>query len=95
MRGAAIDLLLAFAVLSTWLGCWGFLRSAAPLAKLHWVAFVNAVPGTAVTLAVWLQDGLSDRALKVLVIYTVLIAAGSATTHAAGRAIFLRRGRTR
>ena len=95
MRGVAIDLFLAFAVLSAWLASVGFLRFGRPLARLHWVAFVNAVTGTAVTLAVWLQDGFSDRALKVLVMYALLIVSGSATTHAAGRAIFSRSHGTR
>ncbi|HEY1794698.1 MAG TPA: monovalent cation/H(+) antiporter subunit G [Stellaceae bacterium] len=93
MKGVAIDIFLVLAVLSAWIACWGFLRCGTALAKLHWVAYVNAVTGTAVTVAVWLQDGVSDRALKTLVIYAVLIVAGSATTHAAGRAIFLRGGR--
>lgn len=95
VKSVAIDVFLALAVLSAWLACWGFLRFGTALARLHWVAFVNAVTGTAVTLAVWLQDGFSDGALKVLMIYALLLAAGSATTHAAGRAIFLRSSRTR
>jgi hypothetical protein len=65
------------------------------LAKLHWVAFANGVTGGGVTLSVWLQDGFSDRALKTVAIYALLIVAGSATTHAAGRAIFLRGRRRR
>ncbi|HEX3881037.1 MAG TPA: monovalent cation/H(+) antiporter subunit G [Stellaceae bacterium] len=95
VRGAATGVFLALAVLSAWIASWGFLRSGTVLAKLHWVAFVNAVTGGAVTLAVWLQDGVSDRALKTLAIYAALVVAGSATTHAAARAIVLRSGRTR
>lgn len=94
MRSAAIDVCLGLAVLSAWIACWGFLRCGTALARLHWVAYVNAVTGGAMTIAVWLQDGASDRALKTLAIYAALIVAGSATTHAAGRAIFLR-GRAR
>ena len=95
MRGAAIDLFLALAVLSAWLACWGFLRFGTALAKLHWVAFVNGVTGTAIVIAVWLQDGVSDRALKTLALFAALIVAGAATTHAAGRAIYLRGERRR
>ena len=90
MRGVATDAFLVLAVLSAWVACWGFLRCGTALAKLHWVAYVNAVTGTALTAAVWLQDGVSDRALKTLALCAVLIVAGSATTHAAGRAITLR-----
>jgi hypothetical protein len=53
------------------------------------------VTGGGVTLSVWLQDGFSDRALKTVAIYALLIIAGSATTHAGARAIFLRGRRRR
>jgi len=95
VRAAAIDLFLTLAAVSAWLACWGLLRFGTPLARLHWVAFVNAVTGAAVTIAVWLQDGFSDRAIKSLAIVVILLVAGSATTHAAARAILLRAGRMR
>jgi multisubunit Na+/H+ antiporter MnhG subunit len=95
VRTVAIDTFLVLAVLSAWVACWGFLHCRTALARLHWVAFANAVTGTAVTVAVWVQDGASDRALKTLAIYAALVVAGSATTHAAGRAIFTRRERKR
>lgn len=95
MRDAATGVFLILAVLSAWIACWGFLRCGTALARLHWVAFVNAVTGTAVTVAVWLHDGVSDRSLKTLALFAALIVAGSATTHAAGRAIFLRGKATR
>jgi multisubunit Na+/H+ antiporter MnhG subunit len=94
VRTAAIDVLLTFAALSAWLACWGFMRFATALARLHWVAFVNGATGAAVTLCVWLQDGLSERAMKTLAISVILFVAGSATTHAAARAVFLRSRRT-
>lgn len=95
MRAAAIDIFLAIAVVSAWLAGIGFLRCGTSLAKLHWVAFVNTVTGAALTVSVWLHDGFSDRALKTLAILVLLLVAGPATTHAAGRAIFLRGRRTR
>jgi len=86
----AIDILLGFAVLCVWLGAIGFLRFAAPLDRLHCAAFVNIAAGAAVTAAVWLQDGPSDRALKTLLVLAAVLVCGAATVHAVGRALVLR-----
>ena len=92
MRTPAVEILLAAAVLSAWIGCFGLLRLAAALDRLHCATFVNAASGCAVTLAVLVQDGLTDRLLKMLAIFLVLLLTGAATSHAAGRALVLRDG---
>ncbi len=87
-----MEVLLAAAVLSGWLGCFGLLRLRTALDRLHCAMFVNAASGFAVTLAVLLQDGLTDRFLKMLAILLILLLSGAATSHAVGRALALRDG---
>jgi multicomponent Na+:H+ antiporter subunit G len=86
----ATDILLAILVLAAWLGCAGFARLRTPLDRLHCAAFVNAVSGTALTIAAFVADGVSDRALKVLLITGLSLLAGAAMSHATGRALLLR-----
>jgi multicomponent Na+:H+ antiporter subunit G len=86
----AIEVLLALLVLAAWLGCAGFARLRAPLDRMHCVAFVNATAGTALTIAAFVSDGASDRALKVLLVTGISLLAGAAMSHATGRALLLR-----
>ena len=90
MSRVAIEVLLALLVLAAWLGCAGFARLRAPLDRMHCVAFVNVTAGTALTIAAFVSDGVSDRALKVLLITGLSLLAGAAMSHATGRALLLR-----
>lgn len=80
-------------VLAAWLGCAGFARLRAPLDRIHCVAFVNAMCGTALILAAFLSDGVSVRACKILLVVGVNLLAGAAMSHAVGRALLLRGSR--
>ena len=90
MTGTVIAALLALLVVAVWLGCVGFARLRTPLDRMHCVAFVNATAGLALTIAAFVSDGLSDRALKILLISVTSLLAGSAMSHATGRAILRR-----
>ena len=90
MSRVAIEILLAILVLAAWLGCVGFARLRAPLDRMHCVAFVNATSGSALTIAAFVSDGVSDRALKVLLITGLSLLTGAAMSHATGRALLLR-----
>lgn len=92
MRNVAVEILLGAAVLSAWLGCFGFLRLGTALDRLHCAAFINAASGFAVTLAVFVQDGPTGRSLKMLAILLVLLLGGAAMSHVAGRALLMRGG---
>ena len=85
-----IDGLLTVMVLTVWLGCAGFARLRAPLDRIHCVAFVNTTAGSALILAAFLSDGVSVRALKILLMVAASLLAGAATSHAVGRSILLR-----
>lgn len=92
MKTVAVEVLLGLAVFSAWLGCYGFLRFKTALDRLHCATFVAVAAGFAVTLAVLLQDGLTDRLLKMIAIWLILLLSGAATSHALGRALVLRDG---
>jgi multicomponent Na+:H+ antiporter subunit G len=87
---AAIDALLIVMVLATWLGCAGFARLRGPLDRMHCVTFVAVTAGTALTLAAFLADGVSDRALKILVVTLLCLLSGAVNAHAIGRALLTR-----
>ena len=92
MSTVTIDCLLVIVVLATWLGCAGFARLRTPLDRMHSVAFVNATAWVALTVAAFVSDGFSSRALKILAITIVNLVAGGAMSHATGRAVLLRDG---
>ena len=90
MTRAIIDVLLAVIVLSAWLGSAGFARLRAPLDRMHCVAFVYATAGIALVVLAFVADGVSVRALKVLLIVGIGLLGGAAQSHATGRALTLR-----
>ncbi len=90
---AAIDILLVLIVLSAWLAALGFARLRAPLDRMHTGAFVNATAGAALVVLGFVSDGVSVRALKIVLIVTVNLVAGAAMSHATGRALTLRTAR--
>jgi len=92
MKSVIVDILLALALLSVWLGCAGFVRLGKALDRLHCCAFLNAGAGISLTLAVLLQDGLTSRSCKVVALLMLSLLVGAATNHAIGRAIYLREG---
>lgn len=75
---------------AAWLGCLGFARLRLPLDRLHCASFVNAVAGVLLTVTTFAADGASDRAFKVLLTVAVTLLAGSALSHAVGRALLYR-----
>lgn len=88
----AIDLCLALAVLSAWIGCFGALRLRSSLDRLHAVAFTNSSAGVLVVVAAFLADGISTRSVKLAVLVAFMLVTGAAVSHAAGRALALRDG---
>lgn len=92
MKAALIDVLLAVAVLSAWLGCLACLRLQRALDRLHCITFVNIAAGASLTLAVVVQDGPTSRSWKAAALLLLTLVVGAATGHAAGRAVFLRDG---
>lgn len=87
-----VDLCLALAVLSAWIGCFGALRLRTALDRLHAVAFTNAAAGALVAVAAFAEDGVSTRSVKLAALVAFVLVTGSAISHAAGRALSLRDG---
>lgn len=95
MKAAAVDILLAIAVLSVWLGTIGFVRLKTALDRLHCAAFANVAAGVSLTLAVVLSDGMTSRSCKAAALLIMTLLVGAATSHAIGRALYLRGGKER
>ena len=90
MTNVVIDIALAIMVLSAWLAAAGFARLRVPLDRLHCVTFANVTAGGALVVAAFVTDGGSIRAYKILLMATISLLAGAATSHAVGRAIVIR-----
>jgi multisubunit Na+/H+ antiporter MnhG subunit len=82
-----ILLLLTVAVLAAWLGGVGFLRLRVPADRVHCVTFVNVVCGAVILLASLLQDGVTDRTGKILLIWLLNLINGAVVSHATLRAM--------
>lgn len=91
---AFIAILLALAVAATWLSAIALLRMPRALDRFHAVSFLNIVTGVTLTGAAFAADGISGRSLKILFMMALLVGFGSVLTHAAGRALLLREGRS-
>jgi multicomponent Na+:H+ antiporter subunit G len=85
-----ITALLVLSVAAIWYGCIGFARLPTAYARLHCVPFVIITGGLPVTVASFLADGISSRALKVLFLLLGMLLVSAALSHASGRAIALR-----
>lgn len=89
-----IAILLGLAVGTTWLSALALLRQPHALDRLHAVSFLNVATGVLVSAAGFAADGISGRSLKILFMMIVLIGAGAVLSHAAGRALLMREGRS-
>lgn len=85
-----IATLLILIVVSTWFAQLGFARLGTPLSRLHAVTFLYVTGGAAVTALAFIADGASVRAGKTALILVVALVGGAATSHAVGRALWLR-----
>lgn len=92
MSDILVDLCLAAAVLSAWIGCFGAIRMRSALDRIHAVTFVNAACGSFLALAGFLADGVSSRSVKLACLVFVMLVMGAAVSHATGRALLLRDG---
>lgn len=90
MKGLAIDGLLALAVASAWLGAIGFARLKSSMDRLHCATFVTLGSGLPVVVAAFVEDGVSQRPFKLLLLFAVALVAGASVNQAIARAIFTR-----
>ena len=60
------------------------------LDRVHCVTFLNATAGLALTVAFFVADGVSDRALKMLLVTVISLVTGAALAHVTGRAVLIR-----
>lgn len=91
----AVDVLLAAAVLATWVGVIAFVRLRTAFERLHVVTFVNVAAGGFMVIAAFLTDGFSSRSLKVAFLLVIVLTIGALLGHVTGRALYLREGERR
>jgi multisubunit Na+/H+ antiporter MnhG subunit len=89
------DILLAAAVLASWLAAAAFMRLNTPFERLHAVAFVNVVTGAAIAFAAAASDGASSRTFKCFAIWAAMVLFGALLTHVSARALHFRDGERR
>ena len=82
--------LLASAVLFCWLGVLGMWRMREPMQALHYLALPASVGMVLLCVAVFLEEGVGQVALKTLLIALILLAFNSVVTHATARAFRVR-----
>lgn len=82
--------LLALVVLFCWLGVLGMWRMREPVQALHYLALPASVGMVLLCIAVFLQEGFGQVALKTLLIAFILLAFNSVVTHATARAFRVR-----
>jgi len=77
--------LLAFVVLSCWLGAVGMVRMRTPMQSLHYLS-LPAIGAFGLTAAVFVRTGPSQAAWKTLLIAFILLGINSVVAHATARA---------
>lgn len=87
----AISLLLTLVVGVLWLAAWGFARLRSSFDRIHAVSFAGVAVVLPLAAAVFVADGASDRALKVLLLGALMLGSSAALSHATARAIAVRR----
>jgi multicomponent Na+:H+ antiporter subunit G len=90
VRTAATDILLAVAVMTSWLAATGLVRLRTPLDRLHCVTFLNVSAGLAVLIAALVTEGATTRTGKLLLLVLAVLWIGAALANATGRALWLR-----
>lgn len=91
VRTLIVEVLLAIAVLTAWLGVAGFARLTLPLDRLHCVTFVNIGCGALILAAAALWGGSLEDVIKLALLLAASVIGGATFAHATGRALIERR----
>lgn len=86
MTHAILDVLLIVVVLFCCLGTLGMWRMKEPTQALHYLSLPATGGAILLTIAVFLSQGSSQAAWKVLLIAFILLLSNSVVTHATARA---------
>jgi monovalent cation/proton antiporter MnhG/PhaG subunit len=77
--------LLAFVVLTCWIGVIGMWRMRQPTQSLHYLSLPATVGAIALVVAVFLAEGPNQAFFKTLLLAFILLAINSVGTHATAR----------
>lgn len=81
-----VDALLGTVVLACWLGTLGMWRMRYPIQALNYLTFPATLGMFALTVAVFIDTGISAAGFKTLLVAVVLLGINSVVTHATARA---------
>jgi multicomponent Na+:H+ antiporter subunit G len=82
--------MLVLLVLACWLPAFGLIRLPRALDRLHCATLLAVAGGGALLLAAGCADGASVRVGKIALLLAASLGGGAASSHAIGRALFLR-----
>ncbi len=89
-----IGILIGLSVAASWLSALALLRMPRALDRLHAISFLNVALSVLVTAIGFAADGVSTRSLKILFMMVLVVGFGAVLSHAAGRALLMREGRS-
>ncbi|MFN2475001.1 MAG: cation:proton antiporter [Chthoniobacterales bacterium] len=90
MRDIIIIALLALAVAVEWICCLGLVAMRNPYDRLHASAPANILPPIFIATAVLVHSGVSQAALKTILIALALLFTAPVVTHVIARAVRIR-----
>ena len=85
-----VVILLGGTVLCCWVGVLGMWRMREPIQALHYLALPASLSVVALSVAVFLQEGVGQVALKTALIAVIVLGINSVVSHATGRAFYVR-----
>jgi monovalent cation/proton antiporter MnhG/PhaG subunit len=86
----AVEVLLAIGVVTALICCLGLLVMPDVNEKLHYPATVSTISSFCVLIAVVIKEGAGQAAIKVSLIFVVLLIMNAVLTHATARAARIR-----
>jgi monovalent cation/proton antiporter MnhG/PhaG subunit len=90
VRAVAVAALLTVGVGIQLASCLGVLLMHGVYDKLHFTAPATTIGSLAITLAVIVEESLSQAGLKALLVFLILLVANPVLTHATARAVRVR-----
>ena len=95
MRDAAVNSLLALAVLGEAVCCVGLLVARTALDKLHYAGAATTIPALLIAAAVVVEEGGTQPALNAIVVAALVLVLGAALNHYTAHVATARRGTRR
>ena len=86
----AVEVLLAIAVIVSWLCCLGLLLMKDFYEKLHYMSSVTTISAFCVLAAVVIEEGWGQATIKTVLVFLTLLVMNAVLSHATARAARIR-----